>query len=65
MIIYDFVDAFSVLVPACNLLRYFMKYLVMFRFNLYNFASLVSLLTAKGCKHILVLNNAWTHINQI
>jgi len=57
-IIYDFVDAFYGLVPACNLLRYLMIYLVMFKFNVYNFASLVSLLTTKGRKHISVLKNS-------
>jgi len=34
--VYDFVDTFSVLVPACNLLRYLIKYLQVFIFHLYN-----------------------------
>jgi len=27
------------------------------KFHLYNFVSLIGLLTAKGCKHILIFNN--------
>ena len=34
----QFVFNFLVLPRACNLLRYFLKYLVLFRFHVYNFA---------------------------
>ena len=48
--------AFHALAPACNLLRYLMKCLLMFRFHLYNFASLVDLLTGKSASklHFLI-----------
>ena len=48
---------FHALAPACNLLSYFVKFLLLFRFHLYNFASLIDLLTAKGCRHILIFNH--------